>query len=161
MSYNKLIGLCGLALSACGGVGAGEPVERGSSQVEALAGSTAAGVVPTGLPARVQVGLFEDSGGTWMRSSGVKWDTRYRYFTKGWVNNWGWAPANGSWGLDYLQESDQQGYLPAVQYYQLFSESGGGEAQTLQKVQTPSVMLSYFSDFKILMQRVKEFGKPP
>jgi len=95
-----------------------------------------------------------------MKDSGVRWDVRYRYFTKGWVNNWGWSQYDGSWGLAYLNESNQQAYIPAVQYYQLVGEAGGGESATLQKVQTPSTMLSYFGDFKILMQRVKDFGKP-
>jgi hypothetical protein len=121
---------------------------------------TAAGPIPAGLPSRVMVGLFEDTGGTWMSSSGVPWDARYRYFTKGWVNNWGWGSYNGSWGLSYLNECDAQGYIPAVQYYQINGEPGGGEPETLAKAQNASTMASYFGDFKILMQRVKDFGKP-
>src|SRR6476620_7201730 len=95
-----------------------------------------------------------------MKNSAVPWDMRYRYFTKGWVNNWGYGAYDGSWGLSYLRECDQQGYVPAVQYYQLFGEAGGGEAQTLAKLQNASTMKSYFGDFKILMQRAKDFGKP-
>ncbi|MFT3921564.1 MAG: PA14 domain-containing protein [Myxococcales bacterium] len=127
---------------------------------QALAGASAAGTIPAGLPSRVLVGLFEDTGQTWMKSSNVRWDARYRYFTKGWVNNWGWSAYDGSWGLNYLRECDTQGYVPALQYYQLFGETGGGEAQTLAKVQNATTMRSYFGDFKILMQRVKDFGKP-
>ncbi len=155
MPYSKVIGLFCLALAACGA-----PSEPTDSYAEPLAGTTASGVVPTGLPARLMVGLFEDSGNTWLKTSGVRWDARYRYFTKGWVNNWGYSSYDGSWGLGYLRETDQQGYLPAIQYYQLVAEAGGGEAQTLQKVQSASTMSSYFGDFKILMQRVKDFGKP-
>ncbi len=121
---------------------------------------TAAGPVPAGLPAHVLVGLFEDSGGTWMKSSGVPWDARYRYFTKGWVENWGWSAYDGSFGLQYMQECSAQGYVPAIQYYQMNAEPGGGEAQFLTKVQNSTTMASYFNDFKILMQRVKELGKP-
>lgn len=106
------------------------------------------------------VGLFEDTGLTWMKNSGVRWGARYRYFTKGWVNNWGWGAYDGSWGLHYLRECDGQGFVPAVQYYQMFGEPGGGEWQMLAKVQNASTMRSYFGDFKIWMQRVKEFGKP-
>ena len=95
------------------------------------------------MPARVAVGLFEDTGGTWMKNSGAPWDARYRYFTKGWVNNWGWSARDGSWGLSYLRECDASGYLPAVQYYQLFGEPGGGEQQTLAKVQNSATMASY------------------
>lgn len=156
MRYSKWFGLFSVCLAACSG--AVEPTVNSSS--ERLAASTASGSVPGGLPARVLVGLFEDSGQTWMKNSGARWDARYRYFTKGWVNNWGWSPYDGSWGLAYLKESDQQGYIPAIQYYQLYSEAGGGESATLQKVQTASTMRSYFGDFKILMQRVKDFGKP-
>lgn len=134
-------------------------METGSIEQE-LAGATAFGRVPSGLPARLQVGLFEDHGGTWMKSSGADWDMRYRYFTKGWVNNWGWSANDGGWGLSYMQETDAQGLVPAVQYYQLVGEAGGGESSTLAKVQNKSTMASYFGDFKILMQRAKDFGKP-
>lgn len=143
-------------------VGCGDPgieAETGSVGQE-LAGATAAGSIPSALPARLEVGLFEEHGQTWMKSSGAAWDMRYRYFTKGWANNWGWGDYNGSWGLDYMKECDSQGYIPVAQYYQLFAEPGGGESASLAKVQNASTMASYFSDFKILMQRGKDFGKP-
>lgn len=106
------------------------------------------------------VGLFEDSGSTWMKNSGVRWDSRYRYLTKGWVNNWGWGGYDGTFALSYFNESNAQGFVPAVQFYQIFGEAGGGEAQTLQKLQNASTMRAYFGDFKLLMQRAKDFGKP-
>jgi len=106
------------------------------------------------------VGLFEDTGNTWMRDSLVPWDARYRYFVKGWVNNWGWGSYNGSWGLSYMQECDNHGFIPAIQYYQMNGEPGGGEAEFLAKAQDATTMSSYFGDFKILMQRAKDFGKP-
>lgn len=82
-----------LALLACS---CGSPAEISApipiEQTRApLAAATAAGVVPPGLPGKLLVGLFEDTGATWMTSSGVPWGARYRYFTKGWVNNWGLA----------------------------------------------------------------------
>jgi hypothetical protein len=95
-----------------------------------------------------------------MKTSGVPWDVRYRYFVKGWINNWGYGPGNGQWGLKYLQECQAQGFLPAIQYYQLNGEPGGGEDQLLAKVRNTATMRSYFSDFKALMQRAREFGKP-
>jgi hypothetical protein len=97
---------------------------------------------------------------TWMRDSGVPWDLRYRYFIKGWVNNWGWGPADGAFALEYMRQCDEQGFIPTVQYYQLNTEPGGGEEAVLAKVQNASTMRSYFSDFKVLMQRAKEFNKP-
>jgi hypothetical protein len=125
-----------------------------------LAGTNAKGPIPTGLPARVMVGLFEDSGGSWMKNSGARWDSRYRYLTKGWANNWGFGAYDGSFALNYFRETDTQGYVPAVQYYQIFGEAGGGESATLAKLQNASLMRAYFGDFKLLMQRAKDFGKP-
>ncbi|MFP2923678.1 hypothetical protein ACLESO_00380 [Pyxidicoccus sp. 3LG] len=118
------------------------------------------GPVPAGLPNRLSIGLFEEAGQSWMRNSGVPWDVRYRYFTKGWVNNWGWGQYDGSWGATFMQESFTQGYIAAPVFYQLFSEPGGGEGESLAKVQNATTMRSYFSDVKLLMQRAKEHGKP-
>jgi hypothetical protein len=147
-------------LMLCGACSGAAPSEEVGENQELLAGATASGTIPAGLPARVMVGLFEDTGSTWMKNSGVRWDSRYRYLTKGWVNNWGWGGYDGTFALSYFRESDAQAAVPAVQFYQIFGEAGGGEAQTLQKVQNASTMRAYFGDFKLLMQRAKEFGKP-
>ena len=149
-----IVGLLGCSAPASD---SSDNVERST---EALAASTAAGVVPAGLPAKLLVGLFEDTGGTWMKTSGAAWGARYRYFTKGWVNNWGFGAYDGSWGLSYLRECDAQGYVPVVQYYQIVGEPGGSESAMLSKVQNATTMRSYFGDFKLLMQRAKDFGKP-
>jgi hypothetical protein len=133
---------------------------RAEAAAAPAASGPPAGNVPAGLPARLTVGLFEDTGAAWMKKSGVKWDLRYRYFTKGWVNNWGYGPRDGGWGLGYMQECAAAGFIPAIQYYQLLGEPGGGEQQTLAKVQNVDTMKGYFEDFKILMQRAKEFNKP-
>jgi hypothetical protein len=121
---------------------------------------TAAGSIPAGLPSHMEVGLFENEGASWMKGSGVPWDVRYAYFTYGWANNWGYGAHDGSWGLGFLDESSASGYLPAVQYYCMNGEAGGGEAQFLTKAQNATTMAEYFGDFKLLMQQVKAFGKP-
>jgi hypothetical protein len=112
------------------------------------------------MPTHMAVGLFEDTGNTWMKTSGVAWDARYRYFTKGWVNNWGWSAYDGSWGLAYMQECDKQGFMPAIQYYQMNGESGYDESIFYTTTKNAATMATYFGDFKILMQRAKDFGKP-
>ena len=70
------------------------------------------------------------------------------------------ARYDGSWGLSYMRECDGQRFIPAVQYYQMNGEAGGGESAFLQKVQNATTMRGYFGDFKLLMQRAKDFGKP-
>jgi hypothetical protein len=126
-----------------------------------IAGTAALGPVPAALPARLSVGLMEEPGATWMKTSGVPWDMRYHYFTMGWRNNWGWDTTNsGQWGLAFLKECDALNTIPVVQYYCMNDEPGGGEAQFFSKTKNTTTMASYFNDFKVLMQRCKEFGKP-
>src|SRR4051812_15419218 len=156
-SFVGIASICLLA-AACGELD--QDVGGGSTVEGAVSGAAAAGRIPAGLPARVLVGLFEDTGATWMQGSGVPWDVRYRYFTKGWVNNWGFGAYDGSWGLGYMRECDAQRYIPAVQYYQMNGEAGGSESAFLMKAQNVTTMKSYFGDFKLLMQRAKDFGKP-
>jgi hypothetical protein len=121
--------------------------------------STAAGAIPIGLPNRFAVGLYEEDS-TWMRDSGVRWDDRYRYFTYGWVNNWGWGQYDGSWGLNYLKQSDSFGFMPVVEYYVMNGLSDYNPGAFLATTQDASKMAEYFNEWKVLMQRVKDFGKP-
>lgn len=95
-----------------------------------------------------------------MKDSGVKWDYRYCYFTDGWANNWGWGATDGSWGLAYLQECDQQGFVPAIQYYVINGKSGYNESAFYATTRDAGIMKTYFAEFKLLMQRAKDFGKP-
>jgi len=127
----------------------------------APAGSNAYGTVPNGLPGRLTVGLVSDPNDTWMKDSGAKWDMRYHYFVKGWRNNWGWDATNtGQWGLAYLKECDTQGFIPVVQYYCMNGYSNYDEGAFYATTQNAGTMAAYFDDFKVLMQRCKEFGKP-
>ncbi|WP_233166655.1 hypothetical protein [Archangium sp. Cb G35] len=160
-----LLSLALLACAACGPELPGDassdnpPLDTLDTQ-EAPVVTPPAGSIPTGLPSRLLVGLFEEAPQTWMKDSAVPWDVRYRYFTKGWIDNWGWSARDGSWGKQFLTESAAQGFIPAIQYYQVNGEPGGGEAQFLVKAQNATTMKSYFSDFKVLMQLAKAFGKP-
>jgi hypothetical protein len=117
-------------------------------------------VSTSGVPDKLMVGLFENPGQTWMKNSGVPWNARYCYLTKGWINNWGWSAYDGSWALNFMKESDGIGAVPVVQFYQMNGEAGGGEGMFWAKTQDAALMKSYFGDFKILMQRAKDFGKP-
>jgi hypothetical protein len=150
-----VLAICSIAACSPDGAGTGE-----TPSSLALAVS-APGAIPGGLPRHLMVGLDEGPGQTWMAQSGVPWDARYTYFTKGWVCNWGWDKAcSGSWGLSYLKEGGSKGYLPTVAYYVMNGEPGGGEGQFLAKVQTPATMADYFGDFKVMMQVAKQYGKP-
>jgi len=140
-----------LALTACSGMPETEPVATVSSAL----GEMATGPLPAGLPARVLIGLNEGNA-SWMQSSGVKWDSRYRYFTKGWPVWTGDADVT-----TFMNSARSSGQIPALAYYQLVSENpSGDESKDLSKIQNPGTMSGYFNDFKTMMQRVKAFGGP-
>lgn len=148
-------------LYAVSGGGSDTAVATVEVREDQTAGAQAFGEVPPGLPPRLAVGLVEEPGETWMLDSGVAWDMRYHYFTKGWRNNWGWdAENNGSWGRRWMDECDAHGFIPAIQYYCMNDEPGGGEDQFYTKTTNATTMASYFDDFKVLMQKAKAFDKP-
>ncbi len=122
-------------------------------------GLAATGEIPRGMPTKLGVGLFEGDAKTWMKSSGVPWQIRYRYLTYRWSNNWGYEPKDGSFAGRTFRESDSMGYLPAISYYEIYDIPPTGVGQ-LAKMQNPTAMLEYFNDFKLLMQQAKAFGKP-
>jgi Calcineurin-like phosphoesterase/CARDB len=167
-----VVATLGLVLLAC---------NRGSEELEpptvlVPTRASLAGAVPAGLPPRLLVGLKEDRASeNWMLNSGVPWDMRYRYFNNGtnssgfrygWFNNYGneggfgQAP-KGTWARAWIADADADGpYIPVITYYNLVGEAPVGENTILQKVQTPSVMNNYFTDFKFMMTIAKEFNKP-
>jgi hypothetical protein len=130
--------------------------------VQIFAAATVPVDIATATPSSLLVGLFENPGGRWMDSSKVPWNARYCYLTKEWANNWGWGNYDGAYALSYFKECDALNTVPFIAYYQVNGESPYpyDENKFLVKCQTDSTMKSYFSDFKLLMQRVKEFGKP-
>jgi len=151
-------------LAGCGGGASGtEPTITPATTPTATdtAGAAAYGDVPAGLPPRLTVGLIEEPGDSWMRDSGVAWDLRYHYFTLGWRDNWGWDTGNsGSWGRNWMDECADQGFVPVVEYYELNGVDDGDESQLYATTRDTTAMAAYFDDFKVLLQRAKEFDRP-
>ncbi len=125
--------------------------------VEAWAGPS--GTVPPAMPQKLSVGLFNNNGETWMKSSGVKWDYKYAYLTYQWSTNWGFGPRDGAFAQAFFQSADADGYMPAISYYEM-NDIPPSNTGFYQKVQLPAAMAEYFADFKLLMQQAKTFGKP-
>ncbi|MEN8906280.1 MAG: cellulose-binding domain-containing protein [Clostridiales bacterium] len=122
--------------------------------------SLASGNVPSNFGDELLVGLFENRWDTWMSESGVPWNSRYMYLTKGWADNWGWGENDGAFALEYMQECDDIGAMPVIQYYIMNSMDGGGEGEFYSKTTNADTMNEYFNDFKLLMEAVKSYGKP-
>jgi len=152
---------CVVAALALAGCAADVTTEGSIGTVEhRLIGEQATGSVPSGLPARFMIGLNEGRGGRWMSDSGVPWDIRYQYLSKHWVTNWDHGNYDGQYALDFFYDTYDRGMLPAVQFYQIVEEQPAGEDTMLQKLGDPATMASYFGDFKILMERVRDYGGP-
>jgi hypothetical protein len=151
----------GLGLTACSDPSTQPAPGENVAQARQGLGEQAFGAIANGLPARFLVGIRGAPGDTWLRDSGVAWDWRYQYLTKGWVSNWNNnGPRDGAFAYRYFFESYEQGMIPAVGFYQLLGEPGGGESATLEKLQNASLMGSYFADFRVLLQQIRAFGNP-
>ena len=132
------------------------PATRRSSRAAA-----AKGAMPAGLPARVLVGLFEDTGGDLDEEQRRAVGRALPLLHQGLGQQLGLRRLRRLVGpRRTCASATAQGFMPAVQYYQMIGEAGGGESAFLAKVQNATTMKGYFGDFKILMQRAKDFGKP-
>ena len=149
-----------LALGSCAEQASGQAPAAPAAAVPAVKLPGLVGAVPAGLPQHLSIGLAEQNGESWMHHSGVPWDMRYMYLTKGWANNWGYGQYDGAFARGYMRDAASDGFIPVLTWYQMNGEPGGGEAQYLAKVQNAATMKTYFADFKLLMQKAKEFGKP-
>src|SRR5207302_4750200 len=88
--------------------------------------ATPAAAVPSQLPAHFAFGVSAGQGDTWMPQSGIAWDYRMQYLAGGVNTSQGWETwnSNGTFALNYAQESAQHGYIPVFPYYELLQSSG-------------------------------------
>jgi hypothetical protein len=119
---------------------------------------TAPDGVPPGLPSHFAIGIGEITPDEpWLASSGVPWDYAYKYLTSDW-STWGNPVIFGSYASGYALGMDALGIIPAFQYYVM--TVNGDESQFYSKVQNKDTMRTYFTAFRHLMERAKDFDKP-
>ncbi len=127
------------------------------------------GAIPNGLKSTFMLGLGNDPGHyDWMGQSGAKWDVRYQYLA-GDVNGSNWAKWNqpdGAFASYYLDDSAAGGYIPVLTLYTMlqstppeYDDLSEGE-KNMANLNTASVTRGYFANYKLLLDEVKEFGKP-
>jgi hypothetical protein len=128
---------------------------------------TPSGALPTGLPARLGIGLsasppdLASSPPGWVTSAGIPFDYAYQYLAGGVNTGGGWQTwnSNAQFPLLYAQSAHARGAIPVFPYYMLLQSSGScgscGEAQRdLTNLNTASLMATYYADFAKLMQRL-------
>jgi hypothetical protein len=93
---------------------------------------------------------------SWMTGSGVPWDARYQYLTTDWTR---WNSPSGQFALNYMRNSRDNGYLPVFTFYQLVPLSGYDEgAGLLATLRNSTTMTAYYNEFRLLMNKAREFG---
>lgn len=133
----------------------------GSEQIgDELYGTNSFGNIPSQLENKMYVGLFENWGKDWMEQSKVPWNARYMYLSNGWVDNWGWSDSTGSMALTFMNESDEIGALPILEFYIQTYLGEVGVTNFYEKAQSPKIMAEFFGQYKVLLERAKEYGKP-
>ncbi|HYG74459.1 MAG TPA: hypothetical protein VEK08_05590 [Planctomycetota bacterium] len=117
------------------------------------------------------LGLGSGPGDGWIdetRKQGAAWDMRYQYFCGG-VNtpsNWKtWNQPAGAFASLYLNESAKMGLIPCLSWYQMLQSlpghgKGGEDVCNKINCENAQTMNAYFEDFKLLMKKCGEFGKP-
>jgi hypothetical protein len=122
---------------------------------------TASDGVPPGMPDHLAIGIGEvEPEDTWVATTGVAWDFTYKYLTYDWARGWGSPGIPGSYASGLLNAFDANGVVPTIEYYVMNSMPGGGENAFYSKVQNKDTMREYFTAFKNLMERAKDYDKP-
>ena len=153
-AFNLLL-ILGILLNACGG-GSSTPA------TESAYGADAAGTIPSQLDNKMLIGLYANVTDqyNWMAASGVPWNARYLYLSLGWVDNWGWGQPTGDYAFNYMKGAETINALPVLEFYLLNNIGSGGTNGLYTKTTDPATMQDYFGQFKVLLTRAKEFGKP-
>ncbi len=102
------------------------------------------------------------------RKQGAAWDLRYQYICGGCNTGSNWKTWNlpaGAFVSIYLNESAKMGIMPVLSWYQMLQSTPGagkGGEDVCNKIncENAQTMNSYFEDFKLLMKKCGEFGKP-
>ena len=103
----------------------------------------------------------------WVRSTAT-WDLRYQYLV-GNVNtsdNWtNWNSPSGQFATMWLNDSGNLGTLPVFTYYCILDSpqagaDGGDEAtKDINHLNNPATMRNYYTNFKLMLDKIKAFGK--
>lgn len=134
------------------------------------------GGIPSAFPHYFSFGVMNPSGSAYLLAqqrsqNGTAYAFRYEYLTGGVNTGRGWETWNspaGQYATNYMQESAQNGLMPAFVYYEICLSNGphgtscGGSniQQDTANLADASTMHAYFSNWVLMLQKIAAFGKP-
>ena len=129
--------------------------------------------LPPGIPQHFSFGIMNSPGDTsvldGMRAhNGTAWDFRYQYLAGGVNTGKGWETWNspsGQFAMNYMRESADHHYTPALVYYDMLQSHGSCDDcaernRDLSNLSNPAVMSAYYANWRLLMQMAGAYGRP-
>jgi MYXO-CTERM domain-containing protein len=131
-------------------------------------GCAALGAVNSAFPSRLLIGTGssapDDMAATWAQQSGTKFDVLWMYLSgqggNNWYNNWGSGAGDGSFIDSALTTIAGYGFIPGFHLYNMGYGHDSGDSGILTELQNSTWTKAYFTEFKVFMQKAKNFGKP-
>ena len=117
------------------------------------------------LPKRVLIGWGAgNASDTWAKNSGTKYDVQWTYLSgqggNNWYNTWGSGAADGSFLDGMLSTINGYGFIPGIHLYNMGYGHDQGDSGLVTEIQNATWTKAYFTEFKVMMQKIKAFGKP-
>ena len=118
--------------------------------------------LPSGWPARVEIGAADSPGGAAALRATAPFLFRYQYLAGGVNTSNGWATwnANGDFPTFYIQDSIANGMIPVFTYYQLLQSTpaGGSESDAdFGNLNNTATMTAYYNDLILFFQKAGAF----
>jgi hypothetical protein len=127
-----------------------------------LATTALAQPLPSGWPARVELGMADAPGGAAVMKATAPFAFRYQYLSAGVNTGYGWSTwnPNGDFARFYIEDSVANGIIPVFTYYNLFQSLPGGGSEpdaNINNLNNTATMTAYYNDLKLLFQKAALF----
>src|SRR5688572_9589090 len=118
----------------------------------------AQGQLPSGWPARVELGVADSPGGAASLKATAPFAFRYQYLAGGVNTGSGWATwnSNGDFARYYIEDSVANGIIPVFTYYMMFQSlpGGGGEPNAVYtNLNNTGTMTAYYNDLRLFFEK--------
>ncbi len=118
--------------------------------------------LPTGWPARLELGMADGPGGAAAMKNTAPFGFRYQYLAGGANTGSGWATwnTNGDFAKFYIQDSMANGIIPVFTYYMLLQSLPGGGSESnadFTNLNNTATMTAYFNDLTLFFQKAGAF----